>query len=55
MPEEEDLEDYLDKIKRRWNSALLSEEQNDQNWLNWTKESNDDTTRSSQRIFRHEN
>ena len=53
MPEEEDIEDYLAKIKQRWNSALLSEEQNDQNWLNWIKEKDDNETTSSQRIFRH--
>ena len=40
MPEELDLEEYLAKIKRRWQSSLLSEEQNkkirdtwDDNWM----------------------
>jgi site-specific DNA-adenine methylase len=28
MPEEQDLEEYLEKIKKRWQSSLLSEEQN---------------------------
>jgi hypothetical protein len=30
MPEEIDIEQYLEKMKKRWQSALLSEEQNQQ-------------------------
>jgi hypothetical protein len=30
MPEEIDLEEYLAKIRKRWQSSLLSEEQNKQ-------------------------
>jgi hypothetical protein len=28
MPEERDLEEYLAKVRKRWESSLLSEEQN---------------------------
>jgi hypothetical protein len=30
MPEDRDLEEYLEQIKKRWQSSLLSEEQNQQ-------------------------
>lgn len=55
MPSEDpDIEDYLAKIKKRWESALLSEKQNqnlwDDVWMSSEKEDNEETPK--QRIFR---
>lgn len=35
MPEEDDVEDYLERIRRRWDSSLLTEEQNQERWNRW--------------------
>ena len=32
IPKENDQEDYLDKIKRRWDSSLLSDDENKSVW-----------------------
>lgn len=34
IPKENEKEDYLDKIKRRWDSALLSDDDNKAKWDN---------------------
>jgi hypothetical protein len=34
IPSENDKEDYLDKIKKRWDSALLSDDENKNLWDN---------------------
>lgn len=43
MPEEDDLEDYLARIKRRWDSSLLTDEQNEKRWKQWMKERDNET------------
>jgi len=46
IPSENDQEDYLDKIKRRWDSALLSDNENknvwDNTWMTYTDTPEDD-------------
>jgi hypothetical protein len=58
MPSEDpDIEDYLAKIKRRWDSALLSDQQNqniwDDTWMTGKKDNNEESPK--QRIFRFTN
>lgn len=40
IPKENNQEDYLDKIKRRWDSSLLSDDDNkatwDDTWMTYT-------------------
>jgi hypothetical protein len=48
-PEEFDIEQYLERVKRRWQSAMLSEEQNEKIRQTW-----DDTWRIDEKPPREE-